>query len=209
MTGCCRNGSWPSRGQDNNLPAIYFFSPFSDRKKPAKNTPYIILVCVVTLGSHIVPTSCSEEGQCWVQTRLLRALSNQSWKTSKTGDSTTSLCSLFQCLPLLLWKDFFLCQIRTFHVLWSWILECQVYLELFRYFCPLEESPSWMLLLGSVIQSVVLTAVSFPRSCNARVQFLGKAASSFANWDLEMPSICVQGISRQLQFTDKLKQMFL
>jgi len=56
-----------------------------------------------------------------------------------------------------------------------------VYLELFRYFCPLEESPSWMLLLGSVIQSVVLTAVSFPRSCNARVQFLGKAASSFAN----------------------------
>lgn len=54
MTGCCRNGSWPSRGQDNNLPAIYFSSSFSDRKKPAKNTPYIFMVCVVTLGSHIV-----------------------------------------------------------------------------------------------------------------------------------------------------------
>uniref|UniRef100_A0A8B9MJD2 Dynamin n=1 Tax=Accipiter nisus TaxID=211598 RepID=A0A8B9MJD2_9AVES len=49
-----KNGSWPSRGQDNNLSAIYFSSSFSDRKKPAKNTPYILMVCVVTLGSHIV-----------------------------------------------------------------------------------------------------------------------------------------------------------
>lgn len=54
MTGCCRNGNWPSRGQDNNLPAIYFSSSLSDRKKPAKNTPYIFMVCVVTLGSHTV-----------------------------------------------------------------------------------------------------------------------------------------------------------
>lgn len=38
MTGCCRNGSWPSRGQDNNLPAICFTSSSSDRKKHAENT---------------------------------------------------------------------------------------------------------------------------------------------------------------------------
>lgn len=53
-------------------------------------------MCCGLRKSHS-PTSCSEEGQCWVQTRLLRALSNQIWKTSKTGDSPASLCSLFQC----------------------------------------------------------------------------------------------------------------
>lgn len=46
-------------------------------------------------GCHFV--SCSMLGQHWVQPRLLRALSSWVLKTSKGGDCTGSLGSLFYC----------------------------------------------------------------------------------------------------------------
>lgn len=121
MTGYCRNGSWPSRGQDNNLPTIYFSSSFSDRKKPAKNTPYIFMVCVVTLVSHIVQPPAQRRVSAEFRPYLLKALSNQIWKTSKIRGSSTSLCSLLQGLPLLTVKRLFLVS--------RWNLPCIIVLD--------------------------------------------------------------------------------
>lgn len=108
MTGCCRNGSWPSRGQDNNLPAIYYSSSFSDRKKAAKNTPCIFMVCFVTLGSHIVPPPAWRR----VHTEFRPGYSGfcpiRSGEFPKLEILQPFYASPFQCLPHLTVKRLFL-----------------------------------------------------------------------------------------------------
>lgn len=132
MTGCRRNGSWPSRGQDNNLPAIYFSSSFSDRKKPTKNTPYIFMMCVVTLRSHTdQPPACRR-----VNTEFRPGYSSLCpiRKTPELEMLQPVYAACSNACFSSLWKDFSLCQAGTMYVLQPWILQCQVYVELFHCF---------------------------------------------------------------------------
>ena len=117
MTGCCRNGSWPSRGQDNNLPAIYFSSSFSGRKKPAKNTPYIFMVCVVTLGSHIVQPPAQRRVNAEFRPGYSGLCPIRFGKLPKSEILQPLYAACSNACLSSLWKDFSLCQVGTFHVL--------------------------------------------------------------------------------------------
>lgn len=108
MTGCCRNGSRPSRGQDNNLPAIYYSSSFSDRKKAAKNTPCIFMVCFVTLGSHIVPPPAWRRVHAEFRPGYSGFCPIRSGQFPKLEILQPFYASPFQCLPHLTVKRLFL-----------------------------------------------------------------------------------------------------
>lgn len=75
-----------------------------------------------------------------------------------------------QCVPVLAFlpvKRFFLFVKLEPSMSYSFEFWNIRYIWCYFVVSPLEKSPSWMLLLGGVVQSGVLTAVSFLRNCNA------------------------------------------
>lgn len=189
MTGCCRNGGWPSRGQDNNLPAIYCSSSFSDRKKVAKNTPCIFMVCVVTLGSRIVPPPAQSRVHAEVRPGYSGFWPIRSGEFPKLEILQPFYVSLFQCLPHPMVKRLFLVSSWNFPhfiVLDSGVPGVSVAIAL----CF---SPRKIPLMGAApAASMVLAAVSlqFPSSISWEISF------SFASWGLEIPWCCAWGINR-------------
>lgn len=207
MTGCCRNGSWPSRGQDNNLPAIYYSSSFSDRKKAPKNTPCIFMVCFVTLGSHIVPPPPQRRVHAEFRPGYSGFFPVRSGEFPKLEILQPFYASPFQCLPHLTVERLFLvssCNFDYFIILGSGVLGVSVAISLC--FSPgkiplMDAAPAASMLLAAVSLQC-LSSISW-ESCFLFFQLRSRNPQVLCMRHKQITS------DSWLKFTGKFKQGFL
>lgn len=81
-------------------------TPSTSTTKIPKFKKYYFITSQVSTGGKgpqqiSSPTTCTNQGQLWDQTRLLRALSSRVLETSKERVYTVSVSNTFQCLTVL------------------------------------------------------------------------------------------------------------
>lgn len=126
--------------------------PLLTGKSLLKTLRYIVVVCCDLGKSHRETMLSSDQ---FAQGFVLKM------SREKKTDSPGSLCNLSQSTLSSLWKMFPYVRLEP-PIYGPGFWSAQVYLELLHA-SFLEESCSWMLFLGPVVQSVDLTATSFSK----------------------------------------------